>query len=251
MKRRTVRTTGGLGLNPEYTFESFVQGPENQHAYKAARIVAESPATAYNPVWFRAGTGLGKTHLLQAICQYVKKTSPKHKVRYLSSDEFTTDFVNAIIRSGYRHFLNRYRGVDLLAIDDIHCLASKKRLQEELFHVLEELLDKGKQVVLGGSLPSSDMPVFEMRFLTRFKWGLIINLEPPSVATSLAILKRHAATLDVPIPDDLLRFIAKHDRSSVRRLIGTLTRAAAYIAFTKAPVSVEKVRQLLKRLPNN
>ena len=244
---RETKTSGcGLGLNPRNTFESFVVGPNNEYAHSAARAVAQSPARTYNPLFIYGGVGLGKTHLMQAIGQYVWAKKKNTKVIYLSSELFINEFIDAIQHSNLVKFRKRYRQADLLLIDDIQFLGGKERSQEEFFHTFNTLFDGHKQIVLSSDRPPSEISNLEHRLVSRFEWGLTAELQPPDAETRMAILRKKALTLQIKLEDEVLEFLANRIRTNVRRLEGGLMRVASFASLSGKALTQEVVEHLLK-----
>ncbi len=241
--------TPDTARNAKYTFDLFVIGSSNRFAHAAALAVAEAPAQAYNPLFIYGGTGLGKTHLMQAIAQYVTEHSNHASVRYVTSETFMNDFINSLRDKRIEGFKQRYRTYDLLLIDDIQFFEHKERIQEEFFHTFNTLFDGHKQIVLSSDRPPSEINGLEQRLVSRFDWGLTAELQPPDAETRVAILRKKAATMEVRLPDEVIEFIAERVRTNVRRLEGALTRVASYASLHggKAPL-VERMEQLLKDL---
>ena len=244
--RGSRSATSTLGLNPRNTFESFVVGPNNEIAHAASLAVAQSPAKTYNPLFIYGGVGLGKTHLMQAIGQYVlaKKKSPK--VIYLSSELFINEFIDAIQHSNLVKFRKRYRQADLLLIDDIQFLGGKERSQEEFFHTFNTLFDGHKQIVLSSDRPASEIANLEHRLVSRFEWGLTAELQPPDVETRIAILRKKARGMSIKLPEEVFDFLANRIRSNVRRLEGALMRVASFASLSGKELTHEVVEHLLK-----
>src|SRR5438034_563247 len=241
------KTVGlGLSLNPRNTFESFVVGPNNQIAHAACLAVAQAPARTYNPLFIYGGVGLGKTHLMQAIGQYLWAKKKTSKVMYLSSELFINEFIDAIQHNTLVKFRKRYRQADLLLIDDIQFLAGKERSQEEFFHTFNTLFDGHKQIVLSSDRPASEIANLEHRLVSRFEWGLTAELQPPDIETRLAILRKKARTLQINLRDEVFEFIASRIRSNVRRLEGALMRAASFASLSGKELTQEVVEHLLK-----
>src|SRR5438309_717653 len=242
-----ARTTGlGLGLNPRNTFESFGVGPNNQIAHAASLAVAQAPARTYNPLFIDGGVGLGKTHLMQAIGQYVwikKKTS---KVMYLSSEVFINEFIDAIQHNTLVKFRKRYRQADLLLIDDIQFLGGKERSQEEFFHTFNTLFDGHKQIVLSSDRPASEIANLKHWLVSRFEWGLTAELQPPDIERRLAILRKKADTMQIRLHEDVFQFLATRIRTNVRRLEGALMRVASFASLSGKQLTKETVEHLLK-----
>ena len=239
-----------LGLNPRNTFDSFVVGPNNEIAHAASLAVAQSPARTYNPLFVYGGVGLGKTHLMQAIGQYVFSKKKNAKVMYLSSEVFINDFIDAIQHSTLVKFRKRYRQADLLLIDDIQFLGGKERSQEEFFHTFNTLFDGHKQIVLSSDRPASEIANLEHRLVSRFEWGLTAELQPPDVETRTAILRKKARTLQIKLKDEVFDFLATRIRTNVRRLEGALMRVASFASLSGKELTSEVVEHLLKDILN-
>ncbi len=234
------------GLNPRNTFESFVVGPNNEIAHAASLAVAQSPVRTYNPLFIYGGVGLGKTHLMQAIGQYVCAKKKTSKVMYLSSELFINEFIDAIQHSNLVKFRKRYRQADLLLIDDIQFLGGKERSQEEFFHTFNTLFDGHKQIVLSSDRPASEISNLEHRLVSRFEWGLTAELQPPDIETRLAILRKKARTLQITLRDEVFDFLANRIRTNVRRLEGALMRVASFASLSGKELTQEVVEHLLK-----
>ena len=232
-------------LNPKYSFDSFVVGPSNSFAHAAALAVAESPARAYNPLFIYGGVGLGKTHLMQAIGHFVQPRE-RMKVCYTSCEAFTNDYIDALQKKALVQFRKRYRGIDVLLIDDIHFLAGKERMQEEFFHTFNTLFDNHKQIVMTCDRPASEIPGLEQRLVSRFEWGLVTELETPDVETRIAILRKKQEELKLTLPDDVLSYMAEHIRSNIRRLEGALIRVASYGSLTGRDITIDRLEYLLR-----
>src|SRR5205807_5354735 len=233
-----------LGLNPRNTFESFVVGPNNEIAHAASLAVAQSPARTYNPLFIYGGVGLGKTHLMQAIGQYVVAKKKNTKVMYLSSELFINEFIDAIQHNNLVKFRKRYRQAELLLIDDIQFLGGKERSQEEFFHTFNTLFDGHKQIVLSSDRPASEIANLEQRLVSRFEGGLTAELQPPDIETRMAILRKKAEALHVQLAPEVLDFLAQRVRSNVRRLEGALMRVASFASLSGREVTIENVEQL-------
>jgi chromosomal replication initiator protein len=238
-----------LGLNPRNTFDSFVVGPNNEIAHAASLAVAQSPARTYNPLFIYGGVGLGKTHLMQAIGQYVAGKK-KSRVMYLSSEIFINDFIDAIQHNNLVKFRKRYRQADLLLIDDIQFLGGKERSQEEFFHTFNTLFDGHKQIVLSSDRPPSEISNLEHRLVSRFEWGLTAELQPPDIETRMAILRKKARALQIKLQDEIFEFLANRIRTNVRRLEGALMRVASFASLSGKELSSESVEHLLKDILN-
>ncbi len=244
---RDSRQSGtALGLNPRNNFESFVVGPNNEIAHAASLAVAQNPARTYNPLFVYGGVGLGKTHLMQAIGQYVGLKRKNAKVMYLSSELFINEFIDAIQHNNLVKFRKRYRQADLLLIDDIQFLGGKERSQEEFFHTFNTLFDGHKQIVLSSDRPPSEIANLEHRLVSRFEWGLTAELQPPDVETRMAILRKKAHTLNIKLGDETFNFLATRIRTNVRRLEGALMRVASFASLSGKELTNEVVEHLLK-----
>jgi chromosomal replication initiator protein len=235
-----------IGMNARFTFDTFVVGRNNEIAHAAARAVAEAPAKSYNPLFVHGGVGLGKTHLMQAIGQYVSTTKRNGRVIYLSSEKFTNDFIDAIQNNTLVKFRKRYRQADVLLIDDIQFLAGKERSQEEFFHTFNTLFDGHKQIVLSSDRPPAEIVNLEQRLVSRFEWGLTTELQPPDVETRVAILRKKAQALNIKLDSEMYDFLAQRVRTNVRRLEGALMRVASFSALSGRALGPEAVEHLLK-----
>ena len=234
------------GLNPRNTFETFVVGPNNEIAHAASLAVAQSPARTYNPLFIYGGVGLGKTHLMQAIGQYIWAKKKSTKVMYLSSELFINEFIDAIQHNNLVKFRKRYRQAELLLIDDIQFLGGKERSQEEFFHTFNTLFDGHKQIVLSSDRPASEIANLEQRLVSRFEWGLTAELQPPAIETRLAILRKKARILQINLSDAIFEFLASRIKSNVRRLEGALMRVASFASLSGKELTQEVVERLLK-----
>jgi chromosomal replication initiator protein len=241
-----ARSNTTPGLNPRNTFESFVVGPNNEIAHAASLAVAQSPAKTYNPLFIYGGVGLGKTHLMQAIGQYIGARTKNTRVMYLSSELFINEFIDAIQHNNLVKFRKRYRQADLLLIDDIHFLGGKERSQEEFFHTFNTLFDGHKQIVLSSDRPASEIANLEHRLVSRFEWGLTAELQPPDVETRMAILRKKARTLKIRLRDEIFEFLANRIKTNVRRLEGALMRVASFASLSGKELTNEVVEHLLK-----
>jgi len=236
-------------MSQKYTFDSFVIGSSNRFAHAAALAVAEAPAQAYNPLFIYGGTGLGKTHLLQAIGQYVGAHSRALSVRYITSETFMNDFINSLRDKRIEGFKQRYRTYDLLLIDDIQFLEHKERIQEEFFHTFNSLYEAGRQIVISSDRPPREISTLEERLRSRFEWGLITDIQPPDLETRIAILRKKVKTDGIHIPDpQVLTFIAGRVSTSIRELEGALTRVVAFSSLTARPMTVELAQDVLKEV---
>ncbi len=239
---------GPAQLNPKYTFDTFVVGSSNQFAHAASLAVGEQLSKAYNPLFIYGGVGLGKTHLLHAIGHLARQRDPRIKVSYVSSEKFTNDLINAIRFDSTVEFRNRYRSLDLLLIDDIQFIAGKERTQEEFFHTFNDLYDSSKQIAISSDSLPREIPTLEERLRSRFEWGLIADIQPPDLETKAAILRKKAQAQGVRLPDEVSLFIAKHVKSNIRELEGSLVRLVAHASFTNREVSLELAQEVLKEL---
>jgi len=235
-------------LNPKYSFDNFVIGQSNRFAHAAAVAVAEAPAKAYNPLFVYGESGLGKTHLLHAIGHYAMSLYPGIRVRYVSSEEFTNDFINSIANNRGSLFQSRYRNIDILLIDDIQFLQGKAETQEAFFHTFNTLHDHNKQVVITSDLPPKHLTGFEDRMRSRFEWGLITDVQAPDLETRIAILRKNAQSEKLQVPDDILEFMASKVSSNIRELEGTLIRVTAFASLNRTPVDMTLVQTVLKDL---
>ena len=233
------------GLNPRYTFETFVKGASNQFALAAALRVAETPARSYNPLFIYGAAGLGKTHLLHAIGHYVHHNYQHHEVRYVSTETFLNEFVDAIRTNTGNAFKRRYREVDVLLIDDIQFLENREGLQEEFFHTFNSLHGANKQIVISSDRVPDAIPTLEERLRGRFKWGLITDIQPPDLETRLAILRNKAERDQVEVPSEALEFIATKISTNIRELEGALIRVTAYASLNHVPITIELAQHLL------
>jgi chromosomal replication initiator protein len=234
------------GFNPRNTFDSFVVGATNQYAHAACLAVANQPGKTYNPLFIHGGVGLGKTHLMQAIGHHIGSKKRGAKVLYITSEQFTNDFIDAIQNSMLVKFRKRYRQADVLLIDDVQFLAGKERSQEEFFHTFNTLFDGHKQIVLSSDRPPAELANLEARLVSRFDWGLTAELQPPDVETRTAILRKKAQSLAIQLGKDVIEYLAERVRTNVRRLEGALTRVASYASLNGSQPSVEKIEHLLK-----
>jgi chromosomal replication initiator protein len=237
---------GGNRLNPKYTFETFVIGSSNRFAHAAAVAVAESPAMAYNPLFIYGGSGLGKTHLLHAIGHYATTLNSAKSVRYVSTEEFTNDFINSLRDDKTSAFQRRYRDVDILLIDDIQFLENRERTQEEFFHTFNTLHNTNKQIVITSDRSPKQLSTLEDRLRTRFEWGLLADIQPPDLETRIAILQKKAAQERLAAPAEVLEFIATRIANSIRELEGALIRVTAFASLNRSVVDLALAEEVLK-----
>jgi chromosomal replication initiator protein len=240
------REPGAVGFNSKYTFDSFVIGSSNRFAHAAALAVAEAPAQAYNPLFIYGGTGLGKTHLLQAVSQYVSEHQGELSVRYVTSETFMNDFINALRDKRIEGFKQRYRAYDLLLVDDIQFFEHKERIQEEFFHTFNSIYEAGGQIVISSDRPPREISTLEERLRSRFEWGLITDIQPPDLETRIAILRKKVKTDGILPEPKVLEFIAGRISSNIRELEGALTRVVAFSSLTGRPMTEDLAQDVLK-----
>ena len=243
---KTAKARRGIQLNTKYTFNSFVVGSCNQFAHAASLAVAESPARAYNPLFLYGGVGLGKTHLLNAIGNFILEKRPGTKIAYLSSEQFTNEVINSIRYDRMLEFRNKYRGVDTLLVDDIQFIAGKERTQEEFFHTFNALYEAHKQIVLSSDRFPKEIPTIEERLRSRFEWGLIADLQVPDLETRIAILRKKAEMEGINLPDDVAHLLAETIRGNVRELEGALIRVGAFSSLTGQPITTDLAKKILR-----
>jgi len=247
-KLENIIKSDNLDLNPRYTFDSFVIGNSNRFAHAACLAVAQSPAKAYNPLFIYGGVGLGKTHLMQAIGNYIMlyNGNTKINVLYISSEKFTNELINSIKDDRTVAFRNKYRNVDVLLIDDIQFLAGKERTQEEFFHTFNTLYESNKQIAITSDRPPKDITTLEERLRSRFEWGLTTDIQPPDVETRIAILRKKAQAENLNVPAEVIDFIAEKISSNIRQLEGALTKLVAFSTFNKKELTVPLAQNILK-----
>jgi chromosomal replication initiator protein len=236
------------GLNPRYTFDTFIVGSSNQFAHAACRAVAEAPSRSYNPLFIYGGVGLGKTHLMHAVGQYVLQHDPGLKLTYISSERFMNEMINAVRYDKVLDFRERYRSVDVLLVDDIQFLAGKEGTQTEFFHTFNALYDSQKQIVLSSDHPPHEIPSLEERLRSRFEWGLTADIQSPDLETKVAILKKKAEAEAVPLPDNVAMYIAGKIKSNIRELEGSLIRLIAYASLTGQDISLPLAQEVLRNI---
>ena len=240
--------TRDSGFNPKNTFETFVVGSNNNFASAAAKAVAQAPGKSYNPLFLYGGVGLGKTHLLQAIGHHVVAHTKGARVAYLTSEQFTNEYIDGIQNNQLARFRKKYRQTDVLLIDDIQFLAGKERIQEEFFHTFNTLHEGHRQIVLTCDRPAGEIQNLEKRLVSRFEWGLVTDLQPPDVEVRLAILRKKAQTMGVELPEEIMSFLANRIRTNIRRLEGALIRVTSYALLTGKGLSLELVEGLLREI---
>ncbi len=238
-------------LNPKYTFDSFVVGSFNHFSHAAALAVAEAPGKSkYSPLFIYAGTGLGKTHLIQAIGHFIKEENPRKKVIYVTSERFTNEFIGSLISKTTAEFNRVYRNVDVLLVDDVQFFSGKESIQSEFFHIFNSLYQKGKQIVLTSDVSPSSITGLEERLLSRLKWGLVVDIHPPDIESRIAILRRKSEFDGIALNEDILVFIAENITSNIRELEGTLIRLLAYASITGCDIDINVARDVISHYTN-
>ena len=233
-------------LNPQYTFDKFVIGNSNRFAHAAALAVSESPGSVYNPLFMYGGVGLGKTHLMQAIGNQILQSHPEMRVLYISSEKFTNEFINSIVKGNPEAFRQKYRTIDVLLVDDIQFLYKKEQTQEEFFHTFNTLFDARKAIILSSDRHPRNIQTLEDRLRSRFEWGLITDVQAPDLETRIAILKKKAIIEDLDVPNDVLTYIASRIDNNIRELEGALTRVVAYAQLNRRPITTDLVSEAMK-----
>jgi len=239
----------GNPLNPNYTFDKFVVGPCNRLAHASALAIGENPGHAYNPLFVHGNVGLGKTHLLQAICHTVLRRDPESRVLYMSCEDFTNSYIQAIQAHDIDTFRNFHRGADVLVIDDVQFLANKEKTQDEFFHTFNALFDGQRQIVLSSDRPPVEIPTIEERLVSRFKWGLVAEVEAPCVDTRKAIVSHKAAGRGVDLPEDVAQFLADRVTSNIRELEGAVIKVVGFAAITDQPITLALAESCLRGMP--
>lgn len=247
-KNKIKAVRGFNGFNLRYTFDRFVIGSGNRFAHAAAKAVAESPGRAYNPLFLCGGTGLGKTHLMQAVGQELMNKNPEASVVYISSEQFTNQLIQSIMDKSTQRFRAKYRKVDILLIDDIHFIAGKESTQEEFFHTFNVLFDMHKQIVLSSDRSPKEIQGIESRLVSRFEWGLVVDIQPPDLETRMAILQNKAREENLTVPHDVMRYIATYVTSNIRELEGALVTLLAYSRLTEQRVSLAMAEDVLRAM---
>jgi chromosomal replication initiator protein len=246
---KTARPKEQTSLNQRYTFDTFVVGPSNRHAHAYSLAVAKSPAKTYNPLFVYGGVGLGKTHLIQAVCHYARQnTTEKLQICYLPSEKFTNELIEAIQHHSTSNFRQKYRNVDILVIDDIHFIAGKESTQEEFFHTFNTLYDAHKQIIISSDRPPKEIANLQERLVSRFGWGLTTDIQPPDLETRVAILKNKVEREPVSVPDEAIFFIAQLIKTNIRELEGALVRTIAYSLLEEKPITLDLTKEVLKEL---
>lgn len=243
--RSSADAARAASLNSRYTFERFVIGSNSQLAAAACRAVADSPARAYNPLFIYGDTGLGKTHLMHAVGNEILGRAPEMRVAYVTSEQFTNEMISAIQGGKTSEFRQRYRKFDVLLIDDVHFLANKEATQEEFFHTFNSLYDAHRQIVITSDRPPQEIPGLQERLVSRFEWGLVTDIKPPDFETRVAILQKKAAEDALFIDDDVIEFIARNRKTSVRQLEGAVIKLLAYSSLTRREMTLDLAREAL------
>ncbi len=247
-RSNTSAETPGTSLNRRYTFETFVIGASNRFAHAAALAIAEAPARAYNPLFIWGESGLGKTHLLHAAGNYAQRLFPGMRVKYVSTEEFTNDFINSLRDDRKVAFKRSYRDIDVLLVDDIQFIEGKEGIQEEFFHTFNTLHNANKQIVISSDRPPKQLATLEDRLRTRFEWGLITDVQPPELETRIAILRKKAQMERLDVPDDVLELIASSIERNIRELEGALIRVTAFASLNKTPIDRSLAEIVLRDL---
>lgn len=244
------RRADALVINPDYSFENFVVGPNNRLAHAAALAVGDKPGRAYNPLFIHGGVGLGKTHLLQAICLRIVERDPGAVLYYISCDSFITQFMECVQAGQMADFRHKFRDVDVLIVDDIHFLAKRDRSQEEFFHTFNSLYQASKQIVLSSDAAPEEIPHLEDRLVSRFKWGLVTQIQPPGYETRVAILRRKAVWRGLELPEDVAGYIATRIDSNIRELEGAITTLQMRASVEQAPIDLRMAQLVIGDQPD-
>lgn len=245
--RNYEKNTQTIALNPRYSFDNFVVGPSNRFAHAASLAVAESPAKAYNPLFIYGGVGLGKTHLMQAICHFIlQKSGPDIKICYIPSEKFTNELIDAIQHHSTARFRQKYRNTDILVIDDVQFIAGKESTQEEFFHTFNTLYDAHKQIIISSDRQPKDIFSLEERLISRFSWGLVTDIQSPDFETRVAILRKKVEHEPIKVSDDVICYIAELVKSNIRELEGALIRVVAYSLLDNKPIDLDLAKTILK-----
>jgi chromosomal replication initiator protein len=242
-QKEAIQNTGGI--NPKYTFETFVIGKNNELAHAASLAVAKTPGSQYNPLFLYGGVGLGKTHLMHAVGHKLLQNNPRVKILYSTSEKFTNDYINSISQKKTDEFKKFYRNVDALLIDDVQFLAGKEGTQEEFFHTFNELRDKGKQIILTSDRPPKEIPAIEQRLISRFEWGMLADIQAPNMETRMAILRNKMEKKGATIPEDILFYIAENIQNNVRELEGALNKLAVYQQMENKILVLDQAKNIL------
>ena len=241
-----VKVLTDENFNPRYIFDRFVVGASNRFAHASCEAVAKDPGRQFNPLFLYGGVGLGKTHLLHAIGNHIRKNNPSLRVLYVTSEKFINEFIDSLRFEKPASFRNKYRNLDCLLIDDIQFLVGRQSSQEEFFYTFNTLYDSHKQVVITSDRPPKELPTLEPRLISRFEWGVIADIQPPDLETRIAIMRKKAEEERLYIPDDVVLYIATQIKSNIRELEGSLLRITAFSAFTGTPLTVDSVQKILK-----
>lgn len=233
-------------LNPRYTFESFIVGPSNRFAHAASIAVSQAPAKAYNPLFIYGGVGLGKTHLMQAIAHYIIENNTSSKIFYVSCESFTNELINSIQNRSTLKFRSKFRGLDVLLIDDIHFLSGKEHAQDEFFYTFNTLYDAHKQIILSSYRPPKEIANIEERLISRFEWGLVTDLQPPDFETRVAILRKKAELGSISVPDNIIYYIAEKIKTNIRKLEGALLRVVSDTSLIGSELNISLAERVLQ-----
>ncbi len=239
------------GLNPKYTFETFIIGKNNELAHAASLAVGKNPGTQYNPLFIYGGVGLGKTHLMHAVANFLLQNNSRAKILYCTSEKFTNDYINAISTKRMDEFKKLYRGVDMLLIDDIQFIAGKEGTQEEFFHTFNEIRDKGRQIIITSDRLPKEIPAIEQRLVSRFEWGMVADIQAPDLETRMAILRTKMEKKGVLVTEEILYYIAENIINNVRELEGALNRLMVYQQMENKPLLLEQAKQILAGMVNS